>query len=173
MSCWPWQNPLPKPEKIWQDTYTRPNYGSMLSSSLQGGVPMFKSNKGTVWQNMLKFKLLPETVWHEWMRFDSPSLCHHCMLGHTSDDTKALLQEGYHHLICEKHNGIKISIAQTAWDLGVVYGTLRACFLNIHKSAWEAHATPDLHHSSHSPWTLWTCQLPVWVYLMTLSLLPH
>jgi len=78
MSCWPWQNPLPKPKKIWQDTYTRPNYGSMLSSSLRGGVPMFKSNEGTTWQNTSKFKLLPETVMTQvdafWQSITLPSL---------------------------------------------------------------------------------------------------
>jgi hypothetical protein len=63
------------------------------------------------------------------------------MLERTSDETEALLQEGCRRLIREKRNGIKINIAQTARDLDVVYGTLRTRFLNIHKSAREAHAT--------------------------------
>ena len=60
---------------------------------------------------------------------------------HTSDETKALLQEGCCCLSRKKHNGIKINIAQTARDLDVVYGTLHARFLNIHKPAREAHTT--------------------------------
>ena len=43
--CSPWQKPLPKPEKIQQGTYTRPEYGSTLSTSLRGGVSMFKSKE--------------------------------------------------------------------------------------------------------------------------------
>jgi hypothetical protein len=48
MSCSPLQKPLPNPEKNLQDTYTRPNHGSTLSSSLRGGVPMFESDEGTL-----------------------------------------------------------------------------------------------------------------------------
>jgi hypothetical protein len=45
MTCSPWQKPLPKPENNLQDTYTRPEYGNTLSSSLRGGVPLFESNE--------------------------------------------------------------------------------------------------------------------------------
>ena len=56
-------------------------------------------------------------------------------------ETEELLKEGCRRLLCEKRNGIKINIKQTAFDLNIPYTTLRSRFLNIHKPAQEAHTT--------------------------------
>jgi hypothetical protein len=60
---------------------------------------------------------------------------------HTENAAKVeeLLHKGCCWLAHEKQNGIKINIKQTAVELGVPYTTLRACFLNIHKSRREGH----------------------------------
>jgi len=50
-----------------------------------------------------------------------------------------LLKKGCRQLAREKQNGIKTNIKQTASKLGVPYTTLRARFLNIHKTRHEGH----------------------------------
>ena len=64
-----------------------------------------------------------------------------CMPECTHVDTEELLKEGCCCLIREKCNGIKINVKQTALDLNVPYTTLWSRFLNVHKPAWEAHAS--------------------------------
>ena len=60
-------------------------------------------------------------------------------------ENEELLKEGCRCLICEKSNGIKINVKQTAFNLGVplAYTTLRSRFLNIHKPAKEAHTSQE------------------------------
>jgi hypothetical protein len=53
--------------------------------------------------------------------------------------TEELLKEGCRRLTLEKQNGNKINIKEMAAHLKVPYTTLRARFLNVHKSRPEAH----------------------------------
>ena len=52
-----------------------------------------------------------------------------------------LLKEGCHQLTLQKQNGNKLNIKEMASHLKVPYTTLRARFLNVHKSRHEAHTS--------------------------------